>query len=217
MNELTWVASKKFLFFCALFFAAIALSVKSGFLYALDNQVYSFFRSYIDTPIYSLAKFFTFFSGEPFSIFIFVFAFVFLIKIKSYNEAFLVSTNFVFSIIAGITLKYILLVHRPVSDIRVISGYSFPSGHAILAISISFTMAVVFFPYIKQTFSKWIMFLMLGIYLLGSLLTRVILGVHWLSDVLGGLLLGVLCMGISLFLHQNYRMQILNYLKNYQL
>jgi membrane-associated phospholipid phosphatase len=80
-----------------------------------------------------------------------------------------------------------------------LASYSFPSGHAMLSVcfyGLFFYFLARYFP----KYQKWI----LGIALLLALFigaSRVIIGVHFFSDVLGGYLVAVpiLCLGIYLY------------------
>lgn len=86
-------------------------------------------------------------------------------------------------------LKMLLQLPRPVEVYRGVSLYGFPSGHT--------TMAVVIYGFLalllsrgRPAFARGALFL--GAFLISGLIatSRLYLGVHWLSDVLGGFLLG---------------------------
>ena len=71
------------------------------------------------------------------------------------------------------------------------AGYSFPSGHALNATLTAGVLLLVFLPYVGRGVARaalWVAALLLTVV---TGLSRVALGVHFTSDVLGGWLLGV--------------------------
>ncbi len=94
-----------------------------------------------------------------------------------------------------------LLIARPRPDLvdhgAQVNTYSYPSGHASLAAAVALSLAWAGAARHRERSFK-IFFLLLGfggLLLLG--LSRMYLGVHWVSDVLGGLMLGSIfaCLG----------------------
>ncbi|BFV60142.1 hypothetical protein KCMC57_up52460 [Kitasatospora sp. CMC57] len=69
-------------------------------------------------------------------------------------------------------------------------GYSFPSGHAMTAAASCAVLLLVWVPVMPRSLrpAAWAL---AAVSVLGVGFTRVALGVHWASDVLGGWLLGV--------------------------
>ncbi len=72
-------------------------------------------------------------------------------------------------------------------------GTSFPSGHTASA----FAVAVVLFRNIDKKISGWILALAVLISL-----SRIYVGVHYPTDVLGGALLGIVCAFLAQFLYE---------------
>jgi undecaprenyl-diphosphatase len=71
------------------------------------------------------------------------------------------------------------------------SGYSFPSGHAAAAASVYLPIALVAWPYLRRQAYRWAVALSTVALSVTVAASRVLLGVHYPSDVLAGLALGV--------------------------
>lgn len=112
---------------------------------------------------------------------------------------YLMSSMYALSGIISFVSKIILLRERPDSSlINMPSSYSFPSGHMLT--SLCFYFAFAYLLTLKLEKSEKVLFITLFTIL--SLLiglSRIYLGVHYFSDVFGGLLLSIPC--ILMFLN----------------
>jgi membrane-associated phospholipid phosphatase len=70
------------------------------------------------------------------------------------------------------------------------SGASFPSGHAVGAASTYLAIAIVLMSMTSRSVLRWLALAAAVVTSLVVAATRVLLGVHWMSDVLAGLALG---------------------------
>jgi undecaprenyl-diphosphatase len=88
---------------------------------------------------------------------------------------------------------------RPLSAVLIETDFSFPSGHATIAVTFYGYLAYIL---IKSTRGKYARLIVTGAILVMFLIgfSRLYLGVHYLSDVLAGYLVGllVLIIGIKL-------------------
>ena len=89
-------------------------------------------------------------------------------------------------------LKRILQRPRP-TEYRIIeeTGYSFPSGHSMISMAFYGYLIYLIYKYAKNKYIKWISIVLLSILICTIGISRIYLGVHYTSDVLGGFLISI--------------------------
>ena len=138
------------------------------------------------TPI---AKFITNFGGVIFLITLTVILFI-LIKNKKIGLS--IFSNLVIITVLNQLLKRILQRPRP-TEFRIIeeTGYSFPSGHSMVSMAFYGYLIYLIYKYVKNKYVKWISIVLLSILICSIGISRIYLGVHYTSDVLGGFLVSI--------------------------
>lgn len=114
------------------------------------------------------------------------------IIIKNKKIAISILANLV--IITGLNqlLKRILQRARP-TEYRIIqeTGYSFPSGHSMISMAFYGYLIYLIYKHVKNKYIKWISISLLSILICLIGISRIYLGVHYTSDVLGGFLISI--------------------------
>ena len=89
---------------------------------------------------------------------------------------------------------------RPVSDVYGAVSYSFPSAHAVIALTVYGFLIYLCLKSQRSMVTKVGISLILGVIILLVSISRVYLDVHFFTDILAGLLLGIFCFCGSLLL-----------------
>ena len=185
-KNLKWII----LFICLIGFLAIAEDVFNKEIMSGDiigyKLVSTFLISDFATPI---AKFITNFGG---AIFLIILTIVLLVLIKNKKIGISIFSNLVIVTILNQLLKAILQRPRP-TEYRIVeeTGYSFPSGHSMVSMAFYGYLIYLIYRYVKNKYIKWISIVLLSILVCSIGISRIYLGVHYTSDVLGGFLISM--------------------------
>lgn len=120
-------------------------------------------------------------------------AIAFLLLVKNKKDAICISLNLIIVFILNRILKFIIARPRP-EILRLVpeEGYSFPSGHAMVSMGFYGFLIYLIYTKIKNKKIKYplIIFLSLLILLIG--ISRIYLGVHYFTDVIGGFIIAII-------------------------
>lgn len=151
------------------------------------------------------------------AIFVFLAILIFIDK----KFALIMGLGYVFSISVNFLLKVIIARPRPyVANPNIVNklttiGYSFPSGHSVSVIFI--VLAIVFLMIILHRKNKFklydklwfriLLFVLATLIVIFTIIARMYLGQHYLSDILGGLSLGAVCFVATYFVYKKIAMK----------
>jgi len=120
---------------------------------------------------------------------LFIFAIGILLFKKRWRFALLSTVVFLSGALLEVSVKY--LVHRTRPENLIASGYSFPSGHAIMAIVFASLLIYSFKDDFKNKVVKYVLIIAALSFFIAVAISRIILHVHWFSDVVAGMSLGL--------------------------
>lgn len=178
------------LFICLIGFFALAEDVFNKEIMNGDivgyKLVSTFLISDFATPI---AKFITNFGG---AIILIGSAFTLFIFIKNKKIGVSIISNLAIITVLNQLLKRIVQRPRP-TEFRIVeeSGYSFPSGHSMVSMAFYGYLIYLIYKYVKNKYLKWISIILLSILICSIGISRIYLGVHYTSDVLGGFFISI--------------------------
>ncbi len=201
-KNLKWVV----LFICLVGFLALTEDVFNKEIMQGDiigyKMISTFLISDFVTPI---AKFITNFGG---AIFLSIATIALLLLIKNKKIGLSIFSNIVIITILNQLLKRILRRPRP-TEFRIVeeTGYSFPSGHSMVSMAFYGYLIYLIYRYIKNKYIKWSLIVLLSILICLIGISRIYLGVHYTSDVLGGFLLSISYLVVYISLIKNLKIK----------
>ena len=185
-KNLKWVV----LFICLVGFLALAENVFNKEIMNGDIIGYKLISTFLISDFVTpIAKFITNFGGE---IFLSTATVMLFLLIKNKKIGLSIISNIVIITILNQLLKRILQRPRP-TEFRIVeeTGYSFPSGHSMVSMAFYGYLIYLIYRYIKNKYVKWTLITILSILICLIGISRIYLGVHYTSDVLGGFLLSI--------------------------
>lgn len=166
----------------------------------IDMMIFDRIKPRVNTINNKIMLFITFLGKHQFLIpanLILIFFFIVVKKQTWFSIR--VITIAISSLVLMLLLKQLFQRKRPLSPLlKAAKGLSFPSGHAIMAVTFYGLLIYILQHTITIDWLKWILFiLVVGLIILIGF-SRIYLRVHYASDVLGGFIIGLLWLLISL-------------------
>ena len=186
MNNKTKKIIKWILFaITAILAIVVTINVKNGRILELDLNIYKFFsENIINDKLTPIVKVITHIGGAKI---VFVLTVLAIILIKALKNKLFLLTGIVGTAGLNVVLKHIVQRERPnINRLIPEKGYSFPSGHSMMSMAFYGMLIFLIFKYVKNTALKWTLIVILTILLSTIGITRIYLGVHYPSDVIGG-------------------------------
>jgi undecaprenyl-diphosphatase len=189
MNLKTYLA----IAFCISVVSIIGFSLIS--LFISDQKIIYFDRTIIDnvqgleTPfLTNVMKFFTFIGSAPFVIVLSIFLLFFLYKVLHHRFELILFVAAIAgsAILNGILKQFFQRVRPDFHRLIDIEGFSFPSGHAMNAFTVYGIISFLLWRHIPSRLGRGTLLLISTVMILTIGISRIYLGVHYPSDIVGG-------------------------------
>ncbi|MBO5414146.1 MAG: phosphatase PAP2 family protein [Bacilli bacterium] len=150
---------------------------------SIDHAVYDFLISFKSDKLTYFFKFFTKFANVK-TIVIIVLLFLIIKRniLRFYPLIVAVDVE-----LLNLLLKFIVKRDRPnILQLVTVDNYSYPSGHAMMSMGVYGCFIYLIYKYVKNKKVKIIGISILSILILLIGISRIYLGVHYFSDIIGG-------------------------------
>lgn len=178
------------LILCSVIFAIFTYKVAADKTIYIDSAVYNYIsNNIINKNRTEIVKMITNITS-PIMVIITLLILVLAIKDKKIKISLVI--NLLGITIINNLIKVIIARPRPeINKLVTETGYSFPSGHSMVSMAFYGYLIYLIYRYIKNKYIKWSLIVLLSILICLIGISRIYLGVHYTSDVLGGFLLSI--------------------------
>ncbi|UQD51044.1 phosphatase PAP2 family protein [Bacillus methanolicus] len=188
-------------------FSFMAILISGHQIIKFDSTIISVVQGFESPMLTAIMKFFTFIGSTISVAVISLLAFLFLYKVlKHRSELILFVAVIIGTPILNQTLK--LFFHRTRPDLhRLIgaSGYSFPSGHAMNAFSVYGILSFLLWRHIPTRWGRIFLIFISSLMILMIGTSRIYLGVHYPTDIIGGYFASGCWLAFSIWFYQRYQ------------
>jgi undecaprenyl-diphosphatase len=187
-------------------FSLISLFISDQKINRFDQQVISVIQGGESPNLTLIMEFFTMIGSAPVVIVLSLFLLFFLYKILHHRmELILFSGTVIGSAVLNELLKQFFHRVRPeLHRLIEVGGFSFPSGHAMNAFTVYGVVSFLLWRHISTRLGRLILIISSAVMILLIGVSRIYLGVHYPSDVIGGYLASCVWLTFAIFSFQFY-------------
>lgn len=177
-----------------LIFLTMGLAVRNsskGILF--DAALLEFFGGITNPIVFKTMKLISYLGSEKFLIPIMFIIILFNLIKRNISDTILLLINTLGSFILNSIIKQIFQRTRPL-DFSLVKqgGLSYPSGHSMVVMSMYLTIFWILTRNEESKSRRYLIGTVIGIYILFMGISRLYLGVHWPTDIIGGYICGYL-------------------------
>lgn len=176
--------------FISLFFMLLGLYL-TNYINRFDEFFYSLIISYKSLSMTNFMRFITFFASTKF-IFTFMIIFLLIYFFKKKKLFLIFDIIILGEVIINNSIKLLVGRERPIIiNLVTETSYSFPSGHTMVAVVFYGFLIYIINKLKLSKLLKVISIILLSIFIILIMISRIYLGVHFASDVFGGMCLSI--------------------------
>lgn len=173
-----------------LLFTIITYTIFNNNIIKLDNLTHSYILNIRNNSLTNIMKIITNIAS---SITLITLTILLIIIFKNKKIPLYISLNLIFSFTSSQIAKLIFTRDRPLGiNLIEVSGFSYPSGHSMVSTAYFGFITYLIYKYCKNKKIKIISIITLFTTIILVGFSRIYLGVHYLSDVIGGFLLAII-------------------------
>lgn len=188
-------------------FSCMAILISRQKIVSFDSTVISFIQGLESPLLTDIMKFFTFIGSTVSVAVLTMIALFFLYIVLGHrSELILLTASILGSNLLFITLKLFFQRARPdLYRLIEVSGYSFPSGHATNACTLYGILAFLLWRHIPTRLGRTVLIISSIMMILTVGISRIYLGVHYPSDIIGGYCISAFWLTMLIWFYQQYK------------
>lgn len=202
---------------CMIGFSLISLLISDQKIIRFDSFVIAKIQGLESPTLTTVMKFFTFIGSGTFVIILSLILMLFLYKVLHHRiELILFIAAIMGSAVINLVLKDTFRRIRPdLHRLIDISGFSFPSGHAMNAFTVYGIISFLLWRHIPNKGGRSLLIFISIVMILAIGISRIYLGVHYPSDIIGGYFASGFWLATAIWVFQFYKEK--RYNKKYKL
>ncbi|WP_432362437.1 phosphatase PAP2 family protein [Sporosarcina sp. UB5] len=188
-------------------FAFIVIAILSGMIIGFDRSIIDAIQGLEASWLTSIMLAFTFIGSTKVVMVLIIAMTAYLLwGLRARSQAYFFFFAMIGTIVLNQTLKFIFKRDRPeFHRLAEIGGYSFPSGHAMMGFSLYALFAILLWRRIRSTAGR-IALVAFAIFMFSMIaISRIYLGVHYPSDILGGMFASAFWLTLTIFLFVQFQ------------
>ncbi|WP_050691355.1 phosphatase PAP2 family protein [Priestia megaterium] len=195
---------------CILFvicFGILSVLMHHQILTQFDYALISFIQGFESSLVTSVMNTLTFIGSTPSVVTLSLLSLFFLYKVLHHRKELILFIAIVGGhVILNQLLKVSFQRDRPnLHRLIEIDGYSFPSGHAMSAFAVYGALSFLLWHDISTRWGRIALILTISVIILMIGISRIYLGVHYPSDIIGGFLASGIWLALCIWFYQRYQ------------